>query len=78
MLSTFYEKISFALKNMVRADLFSGSLVVWNVRGGAAHFCPARPEPAAGGRGRQAVAAASPHSFQTAKEPEKYRLEPYF
>jgi len=51
MLSTFYEKISFALKNMVRADLFSGSLVVWNVRGGAAHFCPARPEPAAGGRG---------------------------
>jgi len=30
-------------QNMVRADLFSGSLAVWNVRGGAAHFVP--PEP---------------------------------
>jgi len=34
--------------------------------------------PRSAGRGRQAVAAASPQSFQTAKEPEKYRLEPYF
>jgi len=25
-----------------------------------------------------ASTAASPRSFQTAKEPEKYRLEPYF
>jgi len=41
MLSTFYEKISFALKNMVRADLFSGSLAVWDALGFAFHF--ARP-----------------------------------
>jgi len=30
---------------MTRADLFSGSLVVWHIRGGAAHFYPASPEP---------------------------------
>ena len=30
---------------MARADLFSGSLVVWHIRGGAAHFYPASPEP---------------------------------
>ena len=53
MLSTFYEKISFALKNMVRADLFSGSLAVWNVRGGAALiFRPLNPSPPQAGEDR--------------------------
>jgi hypothetical protein len=39
------KKFLLPLQNMVRADLFSGSLAVWNFRGGAAHFCPAQSEP---------------------------------
>jgi len=42
---------------MIRADLFSGSLAVWNVRGGAAHFCPAIPEPRKARRGLNSVRA---------------------
>jgi len=30
----FLKKFLLLLQNMVRADLFSGSLAVWNVRGG--------------------------------------------
>ena len=31
------KKFLFPFQNMVQADLFSGSLAVWSVRGGAAH-----------------------------------------
>ncbi len=42
---------------MVRADLFSGSLAVWNVCGGAAHFCPALSELRKARRGQNSVRA---------------------
>jgi len=46
------KKFLLPLQNMVRADLFSGSLAVWNFRGGAAHFCPpAQSEPRKARRG---------------------------
>ncbi|NBV76738.1 hypothetical protein EBR66_01045 [bacterium] len=51
------KKFLLPLKNMIRADLFSGSLAVWNVRGGAAHFCLARPEPREARRGLNSVRA---------------------
>jgi len=41
------KKFLLPLQNMVRADLFSGSLAVWNFRGGAAllaHLFPSRAE----------------------------------
>ena len=46
-----HKKFLLPLQNMVRADLFSGSLAVWSVRRGAAHFCPATPEPRKARRG---------------------------
>ncbi len=51
------KKFLLPLQNMVRADLFSGSLAVWSVRGGAAHFCPATPEPRSARRGQNSVRA---------------------
>jgi len=50
MFGRFLEKIRMKkfllpLQNMVRVDLFSGSLAVWNFRGGAAHSCPATHSP---------------------------------
>lgn len=45
------KKFLLPLQNMVRADLFSGSLAVWSVRGEAAHVCPAPPEPRKARRG---------------------------
>ncbi|MCC6198726.1 hypothetical protein IT401_00725 [Candidatus Nomurabacteria bacterium] len=46
------KKFLLPLQNMVRADLFSGFLAVWNFRGGAAHFCPpAQSEPRKARRG---------------------------
>ncbi len=49
------------LQNMVRADLFSGSLAVWNFRGGAAHFCPATSEPREARRGNSVRAILRIH-----------------
>jgi|GEM_PF-5218289 len=43
------KKFLLPLQNMVRADLFLGSLAVWNFRGGAA--LPARPFPSRAERG---------------------------
>jgi len=37
------KKFLLPLQNMVRADLFSGSLAVWNVRGGAARISARQP-----------------------------------
>ena len=51
------KKFLLPLQNMVRADLFSGSLAVWSVRGGAPHFCPATPEPRSARRGQNSVRA---------------------
>jgi len=48
----FSKKFLLPLQNMIRADLFSGSLVVWSVRGGAAHFAPPHPSRALRGEGR--------------------------
>jgi len=46
------KKFLLPLQNMVRADLFSGSLAVWNFRGEAAHFRPpAQSEPREARRG---------------------------
>ncbi len=53
------KKFLLPLQNMVRADLFSGSLAVWSARGGAAHFCPATPEPRSAQRGGQLAFANS-------------------
>ena len=48
----FMKKFLLPLQNMVRADLFSGSLAVWSVRGEAAHFAPPHPSRAPRGEGR--------------------------
>jgi len=48
--SQLLKKFLLPLQNMVRADLFSGSLAVWNVRGGAAHFARF-PHPSRAKRG---------------------------
>ncbi|OJI06765.1 hypothetical protein BK004_02220 [bacterium CG10_46_32] len=53
------KKFLLPLQNMVRGDLFSGSLAVWSARGGAAHFCPATPEPRSARRGQNSVRAIS-------------------
>jgi len=37
------KKFLLPFQNMVRADLFSGSLAVWNVRGGAAQISDRHP-----------------------------------
>jgi len=42
---------------MVRADLFSGSLAVWNFRGGAAFARPPHSEPRKARRGEKQVRA---------------------
>ena len=44
------KKFLLPLQNMVRADLFSSSLAVWSVRGGAAHFAR-QPHPSRAPRG---------------------------
>jgi len=50
------------LQNMVRADLFSGSLAVWNFCGEAAHFCPpAQSEPRKARRGNSVRAILRIH-----------------
>ncbi len=49
----------------VRADLFSGSLAVWNFRGGAAHFCPATSEPRSARRGNSVRAIFNTHRQST-------------
>ena len=48
----FMKKFLLPLQNMVRADLFSGSLAVWSVRGEAVHFAPPHPSRAPRGEGR--------------------------
>src|SRR3989338_1863197 len=48
----FMKNFLLPLQNMVRADLFSGSLAVWSVRGEAAHFAPPHPSRAPRGEGR--------------------------
>src|SRR3989338_6159533 len=55
------KKFLLPLQNMVRADLFSGSLAVWSVCGGAAHFCPATSEPREAGRGNAVRAICKIH-----------------
>jgi hypothetical protein len=55
------KKFLLPLKNMVRADLFSGFLAVWNFRGGAAHFCPATSEPREARRGNSVRAILRIH-----------------
>jgi hypothetical protein len=47
----FLKKFLLPLQNMVLVDLFSGSLTVWNFRGGAA--LPARPFPSRAERGEE-------------------------
>jgi len=56
-----FKKFLLPLHNMVRADLFSGSLAVWNFRGGAAHFCPATSEPRGARRGNSVRAILRIH-----------------
>jgi len=46
------KKFLLPLQNMVRADLFLGSLAVWSVRGRAAHFALPHPSRAPRGEGR--------------------------
>src|SRR3989344_4834072 len=47
------KKFLLPFQNMVRADLFSGSLAVWNALGFAFHFArPPIPSRAARGKGR--------------------------
>lgn len=56
------KKFLLPLQNIVRADLFSGSLAVWNVRGEAAHFCPpAQSEPRLARRGNSVRAILRIH-----------------
>jgi len=48
------KKFLLPLQNMVRADLFSGSLAVWSTSGGAAPFAlPPDPSRALRGEGMQ-------------------------
>jgi len=46
------KKFLLLFQNMVRVDLFSGFLAVWNVRDGIAHFCPSNPSRAQRGEDR--------------------------
>jgi len=47
------KKFLLPFQNMVRADLFSGSLAVWNFRFGTAQiFCPPDPSPPQAGEDR--------------------------
>ena len=47
------KKFLLPFQNMVRADLFSGSLAVWNFRFGADQiFCPPDPSPPQAGEDR--------------------------
>ena len=46
------KKFLLPFQNMVRADLFSGSLAVWSMRGGAAQFAPPHPSRALRGEDR--------------------------
>jgi len=55
------KKFLLPLQNMVRADLFSGSLAIWNFRGGAAHFCPVTSEPRKARRGNSVRAILRIH-----------------
>jgi len=56
------KKILLPLQNMVRADLFSGSLAVWDVRDEAAHFRPpAQSEPREARRGNSVRAILRIH-----------------
>jgi len=56
------KKFLLPLQNVVRADLFSGSLAVWNFRGRAAHFCPpALSEPRKARRGNSVRAILRIH-----------------
>ena len=55
------KKFLLPLQNMVRVDLFSGSLAVWSVRGGAIHFCLATPEPRGARRGNAVRAISKIH-----------------
>ncbi len=54
------KKFLLPLQNMVRADLFSGSLAVWNALGFLIHFAPpAHSEPRKARRGANSVRAIS-------------------
>ncbi len=55
------KKFLLPLQNMVRADLFSGSLAVWHIRGGAAHFCSVFSEPREARRGNSVRAILRIH-----------------
>jgi hypothetical protein len=55
------KKFLLPLQNLIRADLFSGSLAVWNFRGEAAHFCPATSEPRKARRGNSVRAILRIH-----------------
>jgi len=73
MLSTFYEKISFALKNMVRADIFP---VLWQFGKSAAKpprlpACLARLRRARQAGGRSGFAAFFPNRQRTEKIPAR-------
>ena len=46
------KKFLLPLQNMIRANLFPGSLAVWSVRGEAAHFALPHPSRALRGEGR--------------------------
>ena len=58
-------------QNKVQADLFSGSLAVWNFRGEAVHFCPASPSRAK--RGGQLALAKSFLAVCVRKNSNRFR-----
>ena len=55
------KKFLLPLQDMVQADLFSGSLAVWNFRGRAVHFCPVVSEPCEARRGNSVRAILRIH-----------------
>ncbi|MBI2623845.1 MAG: hypothetical protein HYW65_04765 [Candidatus Liptonbacteria bacterium] len=65
------KKFLLPFQNMVRADLFSGYLAVWNFFGGAAHFCPVTSEPRKARRGNSVRAILRIHRQLEFFKPEE-------
>ena len=75
------KKFLLPLQNMVRADLFSGSLAVWNFRFGTAQiFCPPDPSPPQAGEDRipfeQFQEYTANQDFASQRKPPRFARRP--